>query len=180
MTDNHDPSASANSVATVSYRLTAQDLVDVQRSAFLRQIGSWRRLALPGAVLSFLVVLGIMNRQFGLAFILLIASVLTVLLPWLWTIPQAARLNFAQTRSLRDETHLEWTKHGLRLWSDNQNVFTPWADCRFWLETPRSILLYQADLAFQFVPKRILSPDELGSLRRSAEAANIPGLPTGR
>lgn len=68
-----------------------------------------------------------------------------------------------------------WSDDGLAASTLTANSVTPWTHYTLWREDNQVVLLYLNELLFQFIPKRVLSLEELSSLRTMAVTVGVPG-----
>ena len=86
----------------------------------------------------------------------------------------AKRLHRQRTKS-QSSIIMSWSDDGLTARTPTANSVTPWAHYFQWREDRQVILLYFTEVLFQFIPKRVLSSEQLASLRALAVKAGVPG-----
>ena len=165
----------------VTFELGPDDLTHAFQCQYIGQVLSRRYLLTQLGVAAVLLILS----PWGLGppgadpwfFVILIVAIGLVapFIIWRWRLPRAAARNYAQAQGLRSAMHLRWNAEGLRFSTVNSDVLTPWSHYRRWREDDRTILLYQTDHAFQFIPKRVLTSESILQLRSLAAAAGIRG-----
>jgi hypothetical protein len=70
---------------------------------------------------------------------------------------------------------VSWSEAGFAATTPTANSQTPWSHYFRWREDDHVILLYLTELLFQSVPKRVLSTEQLASLRAAAAAGGVAG-----
>jgi len=161
-------------------RLEAQDLVAAYQLHHRVKLRSWRTavggglalLALAGLLIALgegwpAVAAGLVGGVVG--------GFAVPVMMLRWRVPAVARRIFQQQKQLNEETNLAWNADGLRVRTPNLDGRTPWAHFRRWREDGRVVLLYHSDALFQFIPKGVLSPEQLADLRACAAAGDVPG-----
>ncbi|OWJ63840.1 YcxB family protein [Inquilinus limosus] len=90
------------------------------------------------------------------------------------SLPQNARRMYRQQKSLHETLAVEWSEDGMS-W-DGQTGYTriPWNHYVKWCEDHRLLLLYHSDRLHQMLPKRVLPPAGIDSIRSSLVKAGVP------
>lgn len=90
-------------------------------------------------------------------------------------IPSQARRFHAQHKSAQLPHDMSWDRDGVILEIGGSRIVIPFADIHYWRESSQAILLYQNDMAPNFVMKRAFaSADQLADFRAQLEANGIP------
>ncbi|MGH6612891.1 YcxB family protein [Sphingomonas sp.] len=110
-----------------------------------------------------LFVLGMMAGFLALMTVLMLISY--ALLP-----RRATRL-FRQQRTLENDFTVRWDGTGTDTRSDVGTSKIAWVDYHAWAEGPAAFILFLNDQLYHFIPKRVLSPEQLIDLRSSIQAA---------
>jgi hypothetical protein len=102
-------------------------------------------------------------------------AILVLLLPVYWLaiylwIPTTSRRQFRQRRTMHTAVFYSWSDEALSYRSSNANGTFPWSDLHRWTEGRHSFLFYLEDRMFHFVPRRVLSDEQVEDLRRTAKA----------
>lgn len=161
---------------SVDITLTEQDYVASQRLHFRAQLRSpalQRRIVLllmifvplAGAVLHeiglwdeaplLMVALAILGPAIGIG-----ASILMQLL----LEPGRARRVFRQQKSLHGPITFSWSEAGLHTRSESGQSEFPWDHYWGWQQDAAIMLLYHSERIYQFIPKRVLSPEQAADL----------------
>ena len=161
-------------------RLEAQDLVAAYQLHHRAKLRNWRTAVWGGLALLALVglVIALGEGWPAVAAVLVGGVVGGFSVPAMmlrWRVPAVARRVFRQQQQLNEKTDLAWNADGLRVRTPNLDGRTPWAHFRRWREDGRVVLLYHSDALFQFIPKRVLNPEQLADLRAYAAAGGVPG-----
>ena len=156
----------------VVYTLTEHDTIKAyQLAAPIRSI----RLAI--ASVGALVAIGLIGQIYRFSLIGFVALaigmfLLVGLLSWLrWAVllPRRIRRIYDQQLSLQDEHIVAWTQSGLQVSTEHGRMKLPWSRIRKRRQNATTILLYQSDVMFHAIPKRVLSPEQLASLETAME-----------
>jgi YcxB-like protein len=91
---------------------------------------------------------------------------------WLFLPRRSAKL-FQQQKSLRHEITYTWDAQNLRVENERGQGTIPWADYLKWRENERLFLLYQSDVLFNVLPKRIFAHGSDLDAFRTILLANI-------
>ncbi len=90
-------------------------------------------------------------------------------------VPALAKRLHRQRAKSQSPIIMSWSDDGLTARTPTANSVTPWAHYFRWREDGQVILLYLTEVLFQFIPKRVLSSEQLASLRALAVSAGVPG-----
>lgn len=71
--------------------------------------------------------------------------------------PRRARRIFAQQKSLHGEIDYQWDDDALTIKTERAQARMLWSDYIKWRENERLFVLYQSDIVFNLVPKRLFS-----------------------
>jgi hypothetical protein len=105
---------------------------------------------------------------FGIALIL-IAPLCRALVSF-WLLPAYTRRYVRQAAILREEFTVSWSEAGLDSRTRRTSNFVPWEDYVGRREDAATLLFYQTDVLFQFIPKRALRAGQVPRLRSLAGA----------
>jgi YcxB-like protein len=89
-------------------------------------------------------------------------------------IGRMSRRIFAQQRNLRDEYHVEWTGETIDIRTPNIASHHLWTDFIRWTENGSTIIIYQSDYMFNFIPKWTFGAGDLDDFRAQLVAAGVP------
>lgn len=179
--------SSATNIApegSVTFTVTAQDVTDAHRAWFGPYALS-RRTVLGYLVLCLAIgVIGMMlaardgaivaGGTFGGAFLGGVAGVIAVMLLSWWSIAHRARRVWAQQKSLRALYSVRWQHDAISIVTPSMTAHHPWSDFIRWHENDKTIMIYQSDAMFNFIPKSALSPAALADFRACVTGAGIP------
>jgi hypothetical protein len=157
---------------TASYQVTAQDLIAGYRLNFLSALKR-RKVWVRSAVLAIVLGTGsaflfaddlgtVLGALVGVAYVALLLSV--IWLTCFLLLPRRARRIFAQQKALHDQITIEWSETLITVRSERGATTFKWSDFVRSLENRDIILLFQSDAVFNFVPKRVLSPEQAASI----------------
>lgn len=82
-----------------------------------------------------------------------------------------ARRNFAEQRNLSDEYRITWDDRRFESASERGSVIHEWPEFHRWLENDGLFMLFMSERLYIGIPKRVLSPDQVMSLRGHLERA---------
>jgi hypothetical protein len=167
---------------SISFQPTVEDVIAASRLHFGASFKTRRMLRayLLGGAIS--AAAGI-----GIAWVLDSSMVLTalagsacwfvflsvVLLAGYLRVPGQARRTFAQQKSLQGNFTVEWSDAGISTTSERGRSRFEWGDFIAIVEGRDVILLRQTDLLFNFLPKRVLSDEQVASIMRHRPAASL-------
>ena len=159
----------------VSYTHEWQDVLAANRLRM--QTPRRRRLAL--AVLALIgaaeIVLGLLYTDFlliGLGLFSCLAYPTWRLALHYWLPPRLSRRYYQQAAVLHEPITVAWSELGLATQSRMVTTSMPWSAYIGRVEDDASLLFFQTDMLYQFIPKRALSPEQVQQLR--AAAASVP------
>lgn len=152
---------------TVSFTLTAQDLVAAQR---LQLRTNLRKTLISASVIGLVVLVFFTNDKdrtlLDLARSIAMFGVIAAILVWLlgfWQARESRKLH-AQTAAFRHPFTLSWSDQGLRFDSESGVCTLGWTDFTKVVHDKATILLYQNDRMAQIIPKRVLSADQIADI----------------
>ncbi|GLS44788.1 YcxB family protein [Methylobacterium brachythecii] len=90
-----------------------------------------------------------------------------VVLPW------TVRRQFREQRSLKEELHVRWSERSYEVVGETMRSDLPWGDYVKWQENGELILLYISSRAYQILPKRILTAQQVAELRSHLQQAGV-------
>lgn len=153
----------------VTYQLTLKDLREALTAHRNRSAGFMLR---PGIYLLVLVLLGglyLLTAYFDSARFSSISRLLPLGILWaavLWALPWVnARRQFSRTPSFSARKIMSCNQNGIHWDWDGGSVNFEWKSFARLRETKRLLLLYTSPWAFQLVPKRAFSSEELVDFR---------------
>ena len=160
-------------MSSISFQPTPRDVLAATRlhySASLRT-RRMRRAYLFGTALCAAAGLAL-ARVFDLSLMLtaLAGAVLwplflsLVLLAGCLRLPWQARRMFAERKSLQGTITVEWSDAGISTKSTYSRSRFAWSDFSAIVEGPDTILLRETDTLFTFLPKRVLSDEQVASI----------------
>lgn len=160
----------------VTYIPTYEDLLAANRLVYRptrRRLATYALLTAIGAANVTLSLLGPATDRtpdlaFGIA-LMLFAPAWRLLLR-LWLLPVYTRRYHAQAAILREEFIVGWDQAGLDSRTRRTTNLVPWEDYIARREDASTLLFYQTDAMFQFLPKRVLTPAQVARLRLLSEA----------
>ncbi|MHA6720760.1 YcxB family protein [Sphingomonas sp. RS6] len=76
-------------------------------------------------------------------------------------LPKIVRRTFAQQRSLHDPITIAWSEHAIAFTSERGSTNLAWEDYVNIVKGKDSIVLRQTELLFNFVPTRLLTPEQI-------------------
>jgi len=88
-------------------------------------------------------------------------------------VPFHARRHYRQSAALRDEIEAEWNEKGIRFSSAHGNSNFAWNEFYRWAENESLILLYQSQMLYNIIPKRVLRQGELTDLLSWIEKSGL-------
>ncbi len=170
----------------VTFTPVAQDYVAVQRAMYLRQLRSRRfagRMALLVAVVVAALFVFLLATGDGPGTAALIAVggaaggvgglAACIGINWL-LLPRRSRRLFAQQRTLHHEHRTVFDEWGMRQHSVRADIATPWDEFPHWHLGRDMLLLFSNDLLAYFVPRRVLTGEQLAQLVAILTDAGVP------
>jgi len=79
-------------------------------------------------------------------------------------LPRRVRRIFVQQKTLHDEVAIEWNDQSISFTSRRGASRFLWSDFLRVAENQKAIVLLQSDVLFNFIPKRVLSADDVASI----------------
>jgi hypothetical protein len=79
-------------------------------------------------------------------------------------LPRRVHRIFLQQKALHDEVRIQWNDEGISFESGRGSSRFLWSDFVRIAENQKAIVLLQSDALFNFIPKRVLSADEVASI----------------
>ncbi len=166
------------------FQFTEADLRTSQRLHAMASLMRWPRLFVTGCI--GVLVIAVMSRSTLFSKDGILVCVVTffasagigTLTGWLvmmLLLPFKSRRTFRMQRSLHGDIEIGWNTEGLKASTGMGQSIMKWTDYVRWRENAAVILLYHSDNLFQFIPKRVLSPQQDTSLRQAATAAGLRG-----
>ncbi|QXT34755.1 YcxB family protein [Sphingomonas sanguinis] len=150
------------------------DLIAANRAYFWASLRTRRMLrsyAVGGFIFGLMSVGFAWNEPAGAKVIAFLGGVL------LWTfflgiflsinyvlLPRRTRRIFAQQKNLHNEVALQWGDGGVSFQSEKGSSKFAWSDFIRIAENRNAIILLQSDALFNFIPKRVLSADDVASI----------------
>lgn len=107
----------------------------------------------------------------GLAWFGLVAFLMAI--GWA-SVPQLSQRNFDQQKLLREEYQVGWTETDVDIRTPNSSTQLKWRDFIRWNESATTIMLYQADRMFNFIPKWAFGEGMLDDFRAQLIATGVP------
>jgi hypothetical protein len=89
-----------------------------------------------------------------------------------WLLPRLSRRYYRQAAVLHEPIIVTWSAEGLATRSPMVTTSLPWAAYIGRSEDEATLLFFQTDMLYQFIPKRVLDAGQLQRLR--AAAASVP------
>jgi YcxB-like protein len=163
----------------ITYQLTQQDFVESlkacrQRSVFRRWM--WRLLPVIPISLVFLSIFlyvedsrdQVASNLFPLLVLLAFWIVLLWVGPWL-----GARTQFRKQPSVQGSKTLSVDGSGVHWKWDGGSADIDWKNFLKWQESKTQFLLYTSPVAFNMIPKRVLTQEQISEVRLTL-SQNIP------
>ena len=188
---------------TISFPVAEQDVLDAQRSHYRANLLARRSLYgylfvfllvyLIGLVSFFWTIWSgsesgddflqqareaVVTSIFGQLLLNLLgySAALLVALPLLtWIVlPQRVKRIYAQQKSLHLRYEVAWDLLAMDVTTAQGALHYPWADFMRWTESKTTILVYQSDMMFNFIPKSAFKNDDLDDFRSKLIMAKVP------
>lgn len=96
-----------------------------------------------------------------------------MLLCWLWCVPRNVRKTFKQMELEGQDVQYLVSDGGIEIQDATTNLKLPWSKWLKWTENDRFLLLYRTDLNAHFVPKELVEPELVGSIKKNLALAKI-------
>jgi len=88
--------------------------------------------------------------------------------------PRRSRRLYQQQRALHEPFELRWSGESFELSSGSGSGRHPWNHFVKAVEDRHSLMLYQSDLLYNLVPKRVVDETSLASMRAALHGAGVP------
>lgn len=158
---------------SISFQPTLQDVLAASRLHFIASLKTRRMLraylmgsalcAAAGLVLAWVLDLSLILTALAAAALWPLFLSLVLLAGYL-RLPRQARRTFAGQKLLQGDITVEWSDAGISTKSKHGRTRFAWADFIAIVEGHDAILLRQTDTLFTFIPKRILSDEQVASI----------------
>jgi hypothetical protein len=174
---------------SVSYRLTAADLVDAGhyyskrlltvRAGEIMPVIVTFVWALIGAYLAYISGWdwnrSIIQSNFGLVGLPLIIGICFPYINRRWLAPIAARNQLKSNKELQGEIAVSWDIERIVVETDHGQSRWPWSDFYSWQESSGSMLLWLSNQSYFCLPKRAFSDSQISEIR--ANLTRVVGRP---
>ncbi|MBV1706569.1 MAG: YcxB family protein [Hyphomicrobiales bacterium] len=88
-------------------------------------------------------------------------------------LPRLVKRNYAQQAMLRVNYTVCWSDEGFEVTTPRGTIAYIWGDFIQWAEGPETVLMFQSDRMFNFIPKSACSSADLDDLRRIMAAVGL-------
>lgn len=155
---------------SVTFQPTAGDFVAAYRLAFVTSFKTMRALLCYALGATPFAMIGAVYRSsegalFCVTLFIMYSLIFTVVVTIIYLfVPVRARRLFSQQKSAQNPFRVEWSEKGITFKSDRLYRHIFWNELLKSTENSRAILLYQSDVMFSFIPKRVLSPEQAASI----------------
>lgn len=160
-----------------AFTVTEEDVVEAARHVAARRLRSRPFLpifvAMLAAVLALVLIADFGQGRWVTLIAFFIALPLALIIANRLIVPWQAKRHFRQAAALRGETRVEWDDENLRFEGIHGGSRFAWIDFHGWAETAGLVLLYQSELFYNLVPKRVLTADQLADIRNCLETAKV-------
>jgi hypothetical protein len=162
----------------VSYAVVWEDVLAANRLRLRptrRRRFAWAVVTLFGAgeiALSLSDPDGLNVPLIGLGLFSLLAYAAWWLVVDRWLLPRLSRRYYNQAAVLHEPIIVAWSVDGLSTRSPMVTTSLPWSAYIGRREDDATLLLFQTDMLYQFIPKRVLDEDQVQDLR--SVAASVP------
>ena len=92
----------------------------------------------------------------------------------LLVLPRRVKRIYAQQKSLQLNYEVAWDDAAMDVTTSQGTLHYPWTDFVRWNENATTLLVYQSDMMFNFIPKHTLNGDNLDDFRAKLSAAKVP------
>ncbi|GEM_PF-5185791 len=159
---------------TATYQFTAADLADARGYAYRSLPGVKAFRAVPFLITGYgLLMIARYALQENWSGVMLHTPLFCIgllLLVWMWLanrwlLPVFARQQIARDKSLQDETVISWGPEQIAFQNIRSQSQWAWDDFYRWQEAPGGLLLWRSDRLYSYVPKRVLTGDQITELR---------------
>lgn len=167
--------------AQVRFRVTPADVADASQANLWWRFTRWSSL-LPALALATGVaaVTGLWlqtgsGTEFAVPYAMVGAVILLARVGVYLAAPWMARRTWRQQKSLQLEYEVTVTPDGMRARTATSDHYVAWADYLAWQEGPRSLLVYQSEHLYQFIPKAAATPEFMAAFRSGVAALRRRG-----
>lgn len=171
-------------VRSVTFTPTETDLIDAHRAQHRAAILSGQAINMFGTVWLLLAIVMIFDSSgdgpsamvaaFGWAFVdSLFVYAMLVAFSY-FGIARISRKTFTQQKSLRENYQVSWTAEAMDIRTANMQLHHPWSDFIRWAESDTTVMVYQSDRLFNFVPKTAFGAGDLEDFRACLMRAGVP------
>ena len=159
---------------STTYRLIVADLVDARSYVYYRlPLVRAMRLApfaLTSGCLLYGAYLALQQDWIGVTglggwFFLGVALIVWMYVGDRWLLPSSARRQLARSSGLGEEVVASWDSDRIMFEGRHGQSRWPWGDFYRWQESPSGVLLWQGDRIYVYLPKRVLTDDQISELR---------------
>lgn len=162
---------------TAPYTLTEEEAVEAARFTATKRLLSRPLLPMIVVLLVIFAILAMIEGKFAFTAAALLAVLLAPLViaaTVLYVIPWQAKRHYKQAVALHEEIACWWGKNGIELSSTRGSSKFAWKDFHRWGDSHSLLLLYQSEMFYSVVPKRVLESGELAAIKRRLEDAGVP------
>lgn len=89
-------------------------------------------------------------------------------------LPRRSRRLFQQQKVLHGQMFAQWDAESIRFELPNGSTRYAWSDFLRWAEGPDGISLYQNEMLYNLLPKRVLSEGAQADIRAALDAHGVP------
>ena len=161
---------------STTFTLTEEEAVAAAVLVLNKQLWAKRSFRLlVWAILGLLLILGLLDpRALMQPFLLaLIGAAIVLFLTIRMVVPFHAKRHFRQAAALRDEIAVTWDDEGVSLSGAHGNSRLAWGEFHRWAENDRLVLLFQSQMLYNIVPKRVLTAEQVDDLRSKLQDAHV-------
>ncbi len=161
-------------MAVARFRITLADLAAAQRAHLrwrLRQPRLLLYVVLLGGGFCLMEILSDPSRPLPLLaapLFVVTAGSFVLYAVYYAAVGVLSRSTFRRTKAYHEEWEVALTRAGVRARTASVDNFVSWGTYVAWRETGSMLLLYQNNVAMQFIPKASVSPDFVLALRTLA------------
>jgi|WetSurMetagenome_2_1015567.scaffolds.fasta_scaffold113893_2 hypothetical protein len=170
---------------TMTYRLTVADLVDARGYAY-NNLPLVRVIRLiPFIFTAGCLLLGACRAYqqdwSGVAslagwFVLGLALIVWTYVGNRWLLPRSVRKQLSHSKGLQDDIVVSWDADRIMFETSRGQSRWSWSDFYRWQESAHGLLLWQSDRIYDYLPKRILTDDQVTGIRANLiSAVGRPG-----
>jgi hypothetical protein len=88
-------------------------------------------------------------------------------------VPRRARRLYRQQKTHGAPVHYGWSEAGVAIEGAQSRARLDWTDLHQWTDGRTAILLYHNELLYQYLPRRVLTPEAVGDLREMLRRAGV-------